>query len=202
MLSGTPEEEVARLAGWLRQDFRARKIVALGEIGLDYYEGHALPPDPARQQRFFELQLELAEQLDLPVILHDREAHGDLMEILLRHPRVRGVLHSFSGSPEMAQDLVRRGWYVSFSGVLTYRNARKTVETALQVDRSRVLLETDCPYLAPVPYRGRTNHSGRMEATALRLAELWGVDGEEVARVTFRNGCRLFGLPETVRPSD
>lgn len=123
---------------------RRDKIVALGEIGLDYhYETYGeLPLDRAKEMAFFEAQLELAEALDLPVIIHDREAHGDCFEAVLRHPGVRGVFHSYSGSAEMAHELVRRGWYISFSGTLTFGNAARVREAAGAVPRDRLLVET------------------------------------------------------------
>lgn len=167
------------------------KTVAIGEIGLDYhFEGF----DKELQKRYFEAQLDLAESLDLPVIIHDREAHGDCFEILIKRKRVRGVLHSFSGSAEMAQELVRRGWYISFSGVLTFKNARKTVEAAEAVPLERILLETDCPYLAPHPFRGRINHSGLMYLTAQRLSEIKNTSFEKTAEVTRSNVRCLFGV--------
>lgn len=167
------------------------KIVAIGEIGLDYhYDGF----DKARQAEFFEAQLSLAEQVGLPVIIHDREAHGDCFETVLRHPRVSGVFHSFSGSAEMAQELVRRGWYISFSGVLTFKNARRVREVAERIPSDRILIETDCPYLAPEPYRGRINHSALMLHTAQALADVRGADLSEIVEVTAKNARRLFGL--------
>lgn len=170
---------------------RKNKAVAIGEIGLDYhFEGF----DRELQKMYFEAQLELAEHLDLPVIIHDREAHGDCFEILIRHKHVRGVLHSFSGSAEMAQELVKRGWYISFSGVLTFKNARKTVEAAEAVPLDRILLETDCPYLAPHPLRGRINHSGLMYFTAQRLSEIKNEDYEKIAEATRNNVRCLFGV--------
>ena len=167
------------------------KIVALGEIGLDYhYEGF----DKGLQIYCFERQLKMAEELDLPVIIHDRDAHGDCFEAVIKHKNVRGVFHSFSGSAEMAMELVKRGWYISFSGVLTFKNARKTVEAAAAIPLDRILIETDCPYLAPHPYRGQLNHSGLMALTAQRLAEIKGITLDEVKKVTFENTCRLFQI--------
>ncbi len=167
------------------------KIVALGEIGLDYYWE---PYDKALQGELFEKQLLLAEEWDLPVVIHDREAHGDCFETVLRHPNVRGVFHSFSGSAEMAKELVRRGWYLSFSGVLTFKNARKAREAAAVVPIDRILIETDAPYLSPEPFRGRINHSGRMAYTAKALAELRGISYEDAVAITAENARRLFCL--------
>ena len=167
------------------------KIVALGEIGLDYYWQ---PCDKEKQAELFEKQLLLAEEWDLPVIIHDREAHGDCFESVLRHPNVRGVFHSFSGSAEMAKELTRRGWYISFSGVVTFKNARKVREVVSVVPINQILIETDAPYLSPEPFRGRLNHSGRMAYTANALADLRGIPYEEMVKITAENAKRIFSL--------
>ena len=168
------------------------KAVAVGEIGLDYYWDDY--PSRDCQKKWFERQLELAKEKDLPVVIHDREAHGDTMEILLAHKGVRGVLHSFSGSAEMAKELVKRDFYISFSGVITFKNARQSVEAAAVVPIDRILIETDAPYLAPVPYRGKTNHSGYAVKTCEKLAEIFGKDPEEMAAITLENGKRLYKI--------
>ena len=170
------------------------KIVALGEIGLDYHwqEYNGIPMDKARQAYFFDAQMEIARELSLPVVIHDREAHGDCFETVLRHPSVRGVFHSYSGSAEMAKELVRRGWYLSFSGTLTFKNANRVREAALAVPRDRLLIETDAPYLAPHPMRGRLNHSGLLVHTLSALAELWETTPEHAAEITFTNAENLF----------
>ncbi len=178
---------------------RARdKIVALGEIGLDYYwQSYAdgtIPMDKKKQAYFFDAQMKLARELDLPVIIHDREAHGDCFEAVLRHPDVRGVFHSYSGSAEMARELVRRGWYISFSGSLTFKNAERVREAARAVPRDRLLIETDAPYLAPHPMRGKINHSGLLSYTAQTLASLWDCTPEEAVSVTAQNAKKLFGI--------
>ena len=170
---------------------RQNKIVAIGEIGLDYYWQ---PCDKEKQAAFFEAQLCLAEELGLPVIIHDREAHGDCFETVLRHPKLTGVFHSFSGSAEMAKELTRRGWYISFSGVLTFKNARKVREVAKIIPEELMLIETDAPYLSPEPYRGRLNHSARTEYTVRTLAQIRGKSYEETVRITNVNARRLFGL--------
>ena len=149
------------------------KCVALGEIGLDY---HYPDTDKARQLEYFERQMQLAERLDIPVVIHDREAHGDVMDVIRRYPKVRGVLHSYSGSPEMASELVRLGYMISFSGTLTFTNARKAREVAATLPMDKVLIETDCPYLAPHPFRGTLNHSGNLEYTCRTLAEIFGIN--------------------------
>ena len=187
------DTELQRLALLIgsREEALKNKIVAIGEIGLDYhYEGF----DKELQQDYFERQLELAEMLDMPVIIHDRDAHGDCFETVLKYPKVRGVFHSFSGSPEMAAELVKRAWYISFSGVLTFKNARKCVEVAEKIPLERILIETDAPYLAPHPHRGKINHSGLMYLTAERLADIKGIDVSEVIAVTRKNVFDLFGI--------
>lgn len=168
-------------------------IVALGEIGLDYHVNGG-NPDRLRQMEFFSLQLELAEKTGLPVIIHDREAHGDCFETVLKHPGVRGVFHSYSGSAEMAREYIRLGWYLSFSGVVTFTNAAKTHEAAKATPLDRLLIETDAPYLAPVPMRGKMNHSGYIRYTAEKIAELHDVDIETVARITEENAKKLFAI--------
>ena len=137
---------------------------------------------------------ELAEALKMPVIVHEREAHGDAMDIIRRHPDVRGVFHCFSGSKEMALWLVERGWYIGFTGVLTFKNARKAVETAQVLPLDRILIETDCPYMAPEPYRGRRNDSRYVPLVAKKLAELRGLTPEEAGRQTTENARRLFEI--------
>ena len=167
------------------------KCVCLGEIGLDYhYEG----TDKEKQMEYFERQMLLAEKLGLPVSIHDREAHGDVMDVIRRHPNVKGILHSFSGSPEMAEELVRLGYYISFSGTLTFTNAKKPREVATVLPKDKVLIETDCPYLTPHPHRGKTNHSGYLSYTNAVLAGIWGVSEEECARITEENARRILGI--------
>ena len=189
----TPEQVLSELATFVDtpEKIKRSKIVAIGEIGLDYhYEGY----DKMLQAYFFEEQLKLAEKVGLPVIIHDRDAHGDCFETVLKYPNAKGVFHSFSGSPEMAAELVKRGWYISFSGVLTFKNTRKTVEAAERIPLDRILIETDCPYLAPHPHRGKINHSGLMRLTAQRLADIKGISLEEAIAATRRNVTDLFGI--------
>lgn len=170
------------------------KIVAIGEIGLDYhYENYGeIPMDKQKQAFFFEAQLQLAERLGLPVIIHDREAHGDCFETVLRHPDVRGVFHSYSGSADMARELARRGWYISFSGTLTFKNANRVREAAMAVPEDRLLIETDAPYLAPHPMRGRLNHSGLLVHSLNTLSQLWNCTPEEASERTYQNAMRFF----------
>lgn len=171
---------------------RDEKAVALGEIGLDYH--WEVPRD--LQKIWFEAQMSLARDLDMPVIIHDREAHGDMLEFLLRYPTVRGILHSYSGSAEMAKELVKRGWYISFSGTITFKNARKPAEVVAAVPHERMLVETDCPYLAPHPHRGKINYSGYLVHTAAKLAELSGLDYDEVCRITTENAKTIYRIKE------
>ena len=188
-------------AGWqdtdvdeLRSLAAHPKVVAIGEIGLDYYWKENPPRE--FQQRVFRAQLALARELDLPVIVHDREAHGDCLSIIREFPQVRGVFHCFSGSAEMAKELVGLGWMISFTGALTYKNARKAVEAAQAVPLDRIMIETDSPYMAPVPCRGERCHSGLARHTCERLAELRGISPEECARITFENGTEFYQLQE------
>lgn len=169
------------------------KCVVLGEIGLDY---HYPDTDKEKQMLYFEAQMRLAEELEIPICIHDRDAHGDIMEVIRRHPKVKGVLHSFSGSAEMAEELVSLGYMISFSGTLTFTNARKPKEVAQRIARDKVLIETDCPYLAPHPKRGTLNHSGNLEYTNAALAEIWGVTPEECARITEENAKGFFGIKD------
>ena len=140
------------------------------------------------------MQMRLAERLSLPVVIHDREAHGDVMDMIRKHPSVHGILHSYSGSPEMAVELVRRGWTVSFSGTLTFTNAKKVREVAAVLPHEAVIIETDCPYLAPHPHRGKLNHSGYLEYTNRTLSEIFGISEEECTRLTEANARRIFGI--------
>ena len=167
------------------------KIKAIGEIGLDYhYED--IPRD--LQKAAFRAQMKLAEELKLPVIVHEREAHADALEILEEFPTVTGVFHCYSGSAEMAKELVRRGWYIGFTGVLTFKNAKKALEVAQAIPHDRLVLETDCPYMAPEPFRGKRNHPGYLYRMAEKLAELWDLPVEEVQSITLENGKRLYNI--------
>ena len=165
-------------------------MVAIGAIGSDYYWKENQPKE--LQQQAFRAQLALARAPELPVIVHDREAHGDTLAIVSEFPEVRGVFHCFSGSPEMAQELLKRGWYLGFDGPVTYKNARRAPEVAAVTPLDRMLIETDSPYMTPVPYRGQRNSSAYVHLVAEKLAEWKGVSPEELARVTTENGKRLF----------
>ena len=166
-------------------------IKAIGEIGLDYhYED--IPREI--QQQAFRSQMALARELGLPVIVHEREAHEDGMKIVEEFPDVTGVFHCYSGSAEMAKWLVKRGWYIGFTGVLTFKNARKAIEVASSIPLDRLVLETDCPYMAPEPFRGKRNDPGRLYRMAEKLAEIRGLSVEEIHAVTLENGKRLYRI--------
>ena len=169
----------------------ANKCVCLGEIGLDY---HYPSTDKENQMRYFRAQMQLARELDIPVSIHDREAHEDVMSVLREFRGVRGVMHSFSGSAEMARELVGMGYMISFSGTLTFTNARRPKEAAAVVPRDMVLIETDAPYLAPHPLRGSLNHSGNLRYTNAVLASILGIGEEECATLTERNAKRFYGI--------
>lgn len=167
------------------------KVKAIGEIGLDYYH-----EDVPREQQLlaFRQQMALAEELGLPVIIHQREAAEDTLGVLAEFPHVTGVLHCYSGSAEMARQLVSKGWYIGFTGVVTFKNARRLVETALSVPVERMVVETDCPYLTPEPFRGRRNDPGYLYRVVEKLAELREVSREEMEESTCQNGRRLYRL--------
>lgn len=175
------------------------KVVAIGEIGLDYYWEDNPPREV--QKQWFRAQLEMAARTGYPVIIHDREAHGDVFDILCAYPTVTGILHSCSASAEMVKELVKRGWYISFSGVITYKNATKIAEVVKTVPDDRILVETDCPYLSPVPMRGKLNRSDYVEFTARKAAELRGVDPETFAAQTVENAKRIYRIGEIGKPS-
>jgi len=173
----------------LRTMWADPKVVAVGEIGLDYHWD-----TPRDQQLFyFERQLQIAGELDMPVVIHDREAHGDTWELLKKY-RPRGVVHCFSGSVQMAQDILGLGMYIGFTGVVTFSNARRPLEAAAAVPRDRLLLETDCPYMAPVPCRGQRCDSGMISYTAAPLATQKGVSVPELIDICAENAARLFGI--------
>ena len=174
----------------IRELCRREKVVAVGEIGLDYYWKENPPRD--FQEQVFRRQIELALELDLPVIIHDREAHGDSLRIVLDYPGLRGVFHCFSGSHEMAQGLLKRGWYLGFDGPITYKNAKRAPEVAAITPMDRIVIETDAPYMAPVPFRGKRNDSRLLPYVVEKLAEWKGVTPEEMTDITKNNGLRWF----------
>ena len=170
---------------------RNSKVRAIGEIGLDY---HYEDVPRQRQQEAFRAQMGLAAELPLPVIVHEREAHEDGMRIVEEFPSVKGVFHCYSGSAEMAKWLVSRGWYIGFTGVLTFKNARKAVETAASIPLDRIVLETDCPYMSPEPFRGRRNDPGRLYRMAEALAQIRDLPVEKIHEITMENGKKLYRM--------
>lgn len=178
-------DELGRLAG-------APNLVAWGEIGLDFYRLHS-PPE--RQIAAFEQQLEMADHFDLPVIIHSRDADKEMLEILEKRGRHKGVIHCFSGDYQLAMRCIEMGYYISIPGTVTYRNALQVQDVASRVPLERLLIETDAPYLAPVPKRGKRNEPLFVTYTAEKIAQLRHTDLEEIAVQTSRNARRLFGLP-------
>ena len=187
----TTEADLARIAELARKD----KVVAYGEIGLDYALMHS---SVEGQKRLFARQLELAKDLQLPVIIHDREAHADTATLIrAASPLPRGgVMHCFSGDLDFAREMLDLGFLLSFSGVLTFKNAETLQEVAREIDLRHFMVETDAPYLAPVPFRGKRNQPAYVVHTAQKLADLKDLPLEEVARQTTANACRFFRLPE------
>ena len=170
---------------------RHEKVKAIGEIGLDYhYED--IPREI--QKKAFRMQMELAKEVNLPVIIHERDAHEDGMKIVTEFPKVKGVFHCFSGAKEMAKWLVKRDWMVGFTGVLTFKNARKAIEAAQAIPIENIVIETDCPFMAPEPYRGKRNYPGYLGRMADKLAEIKGLTREEVEHITTQNAKRLYRI--------
>ena len=167
------------------------KVKAIGEIGIDYhYED--IPRE--LQLKAFRMQMELAREVKLPVIVHERDAHDDGMKVVKEFPDVTGVFHCYSGSAEMARQLVDLGWYIGFTGVLTFKNARKAIETAASIPLDRIVLETDCPYMAPEPFRGKRNDPCYIYRMAEKLAEIRGLSVEEIQAITTENGKNLYRI--------
>ena len=167
------------------------KCRAIGEIGLDYYWDDSHKEE---QKQLFHAQLSLARERDLPVVIHDREAHADSLMAVKELPGLRGVFHCYSGSVEMAQELTKLGWYFSFGGAVTFKNARKAPEVIASLPADRILLETDCPYLAPVPFRGRRCDSSMLRYTASAIAAFRGTTRQEIELLTWENACRFLGI--------
>lgn len=182
-----PHDWLAQVKAWLGRP----KMVAVGEIGLDYHWLDACPKD--RQQEVFADQLELAKELSLPVVVHDREAHADTLAFLQRY-RPAGVVHCFSGRWETAREILNLGMYIGLGGVVTFKNARHPVEVAKNIPLDRLLLETDCPYMAPVPFRGKRNDSSLIAYVAERIGEVRGQPAEEILQAAEANARRLFAI--------
>ncbi len=186
--SATPEG-MAQIRKWLQEE---PKVVAIGEVGLDYHW-----PEPARevQQAVFIEQVKMAVELDVPIDIHDREAHGDVMDILRQYGKgLRGVFHCYSGSLEMAQELLNMGFYIGFTGTMVFPKSKKLKRIAAELPLDRILVETDCPYLTPPPYRGKRNEPAYVRYVADELALLRDMDPEEIQRITLENGKRIFGI--------
>lgn len=166
------------------------KVKAVGECGLDYYW---TKDNKELQLQFFEAQLELANKHQMPIIIHDRDAHADVSDLVKKH-QPKGVLHCFSGSAECAKEYVKMGMYIGFTGVITFKNARKPLEALAAVPLENLLIETDCPWMAPEPLRGKPSHSGMLQYTAAKAAEIKGVSVETLLDITFQNACRLFDI--------
>lgn len=186
-LEGLPENYLRILADLYEKN---KKVVAIGEIGLDYYWD--IPKEP--QLKVFEEQLKLAMELDVPVVIHDREAHADTMRILKKYTPKKVLLHCYSGSKEMLKEVMKLGAFISMGGVVTFKNARVPVEVAEAVPVDRLLLETDCPYLAPVPFRGKRNSSEKIAFTAEKIAEIKGMDTQNLIDITTRNAVEFFSI--------
>ncbi len=187
-ITNPEDEDLARI----RQLLQHPAVHALGEIGLDYhYEGY----DRTLQHRMLRAQLSMAKEADLPVILHCRDATGDMLEILREFAPLEGVMHCFPGSAETAQEVLAMGLYIGFTGVITFRNARKPLEALRSIPLDRLLIETDCPYMAPVPYRGERCDSTMLTETAAVMAREKGVSVPEICRITAENAARLFRSP-------
>lgn len=168
------------------------RVRAIGEIGLDYYYKENPPADV--QKKAFIRQMEIARELKLPVIIHDREAHGDTLEIIKSFKDVRGEIHCFSGSVEFVRECLKLGYYIGFTGVVTFKNAKKIVEVAREVPLDRILVETDCPYMAPVPFRGKRNRSEYIEFIIKRIGDIKNVDSRKLSDITISNIKNLLNL--------
>lgn len=186
----SPEEDET-VFGKIKKLAKHKKCVAIGEIGLDYHYEDGTPRE--RQIEWFEKQLILANELSLPVIVHDRDSHADILELLKKH-RPKGVVHCFSGSLEMAQEVLKLGMYIGLGGAVTFKNAKKPVRVAEGIPLDRLLLETDCPYMAPVPFRGKRCDSSLIAFTAEKIAEIRGITADEVLRAGKENAAALFGI--------
>ena len=180
-----------RSSDYILQTAAKKKVVAIGEIGLDYH--YDFSPREV-QKDVFRMQLALAAELNMPVIVHDREAHGDTLDIVREFPGLRGVFHCYSGSPEMAMEILQLGWYLSFTGVITFKNARKTLETIEIAPMDKIMLETDCPYLSPIPFRSERNDSSYLPYIAAAVSKVKNISPSRIAEITLENGRHFFGI--------
>ncbi|MGL5615237.1 MAG: TatD family hydrolase [Sarcina sp.] len=176
----------------IRNLAKNEKVKAIGEIGLDYYWEEN--PSTSDQKIAFRRQMALAEELNLPVIIHDRDSHNDTLEVIKDFPNVKGVVHCFSGSAEMAKECVKRGYYIGITGVITFNNAKKIIKVCEEIDIEKILVETDAPYMAPVPMRGKRNQSNYIEYVIEKIAEIKNMEAEEVSRITIENAKKLFNI--------
>ncbi len=175
----------------LKLQLTHQKVVAVGEIGLDFHYDFS---DRETQMKWFRYQMELAAETGYPVIIHDREAHGPCMDMVRDFPSVTGIFHSFSGSAETASELIKLGWFVSFSGVVTFKNAHRILDVVRSVPAENMLIETDCPYLAPHPMRGKLNRSDYLRYTASAIAEAKDMDAEKLCEITLDNGKKIYRI--------
>ena len=180
----------------IAQQLSYEKAMALGEIGLDYYYDDDAPRDI--QKKIFEEQLALAKDLDVPVIIHNRDAHQDTLDLLKKY-RPKGIMHCFSGSAEVAKEVLRLGMYIGFTGVITFKNARRAVEAAAEIPLDRLLVETDCPYMAPEPFRGKRCDSTMLTRMIEKLAEIKGVNPQQFADQTFQNTCEVYRISSLMK---
>ncbi|MEG2118250.1 MAG: TatD family hydrolase, partial [Clostridia bacterium] len=178
---------------WLLPAINHKKCVAIGEIGLDYFYDQ---PSKEHQKSAFYRQLDLALKKNMPVVIHDREAHADCVAAILARKGLKGVFHSFSGSAETAKILQNVGFYISFSGVISFKNAAKSKEACLAVSDERLLVETDCPYLAPTPFRGKRNDTNFIKYTIQAIADVRGTSFDYIEKITTQNAENLFGLSQ------
>lgn len=176
----------------IREYVKYEKVKAIGEIGLDYYWEENPPREV--QKEVFRAQMKLADELNLPVIIHDRDAHGDTLEIMKEFPNVIGVVHCFSGSVEFAKECIKLGYYIGFTGVLTFKNAKKLVDVCREIPADRMLVETDCPFMTPVPFRGKRNKSDYIEYIIDKMSEIRGISGEEMNEILLNNKRNLFKI--------
>lgn len=187
--AGATPESFDQLRQWIKDE---EKVVAIGEVGLDY---HWPEPSHAVQQDVFIKQVKLAIECDIPIDIHDREAHGDTMEILRQYGKgIRGVFHCYSGSLEMAKELLKMGFYIGFTGTMVFPKSKKLKEIAATIPLDRILIETDCPYLTPPPFRGKRNEPAYVQYVANEIASLRGMDVKEIETITVENGKRIFGI--------
>ncbi|EJT5939107.1 TatD family hydrolase, partial [Clostridium perfringens] len=173
----------------IKEFVKNEKVKAIGEIGLDYYWEENPPREV--QKEVFRAQMKLADELNLPVVIHDRDAHKDTLEIMKEFPNVIGVVHCFSGSVEFAKECIKLGYYIGFTGVLTFKNAKKLVDVCREIPAERMLVETDCPFMAPVPFRGKRNKSDYIEYIIDKMSEIRGISGEEMNEILLNNKKRL-----------